>query len=127
MLHVPAPMRALASLSLLAALIGIAGCRRDNSYELCTPGNSYLIGCSAMVGLECTGDPTLTVCTDDITPSQCVEESPARIAYDDDTGSGLCPEAIFVCPPSGRVSVNADPYRDGNTIRCVYDLIDRSP
>ena len=132
MSRVPAPMRfssapLLPALALLAAITALAGCRRDNGYELCTPGNSYLVGCSDMVGVECTGDPTLTVCTDDILPSNCLSTSPERIAFDDDSGSGYCPEAIFVCPASGRVSVNGEPYGRSGSFRCVYDVIDRSP
>jgi len=126
MLRVPAPMRFFSALAFLSGLCALVGCRRDSSYEDCTPGNSYLVGCSAMVGVECTGDPTITVCTDDITPSNCLQTSPERIAFDDDGGSGLCPEAIFICPSSGRVAVNAEPF-GSSSYRCVYDVVDRSP
>jgi hypothetical protein len=119
-------MRALLSLSILAALALTAGCRRDSSYETCTPGNSYLVGCSRNVGLECSGDPTITVCTDDITPSQCLNSVPERIAFNDDSGGTLCSEVTFVCPSSGRVSVNAEPFAS-RSYRCVYDVIDLSP
>ncbi len=121
------PMRLLLALSLLAALGTVTGCRRDSSYEFCTPGNSYLVGCSAEVGVECDGDPTLTVCTDDVSPELCERDSTARIAFDDDGGSGLCPQTTFVCPASGRVAVNAEPYSSTRSYRCVYDVVDLSP
>lgn len=126
MSRVPARMRTLSPLLLLAAVASVAGCRRDASYELCTPGNSYLVGCTRNVGVECSGDPTLTVCTDDITPSQCLSSAPERIAFNDDSGGTLCPEVTFVCPASGRVAVNAEPFAT-RSYRCVYDIADLSP
>lgn len=119
---VPGRMRILLSLSVLLGLSVLGtGCNRSSGYELCTPGDTILIGCTANVGARCTGDPTLAVCEDSVAPESCESSTPTppRLGYVDDV-DGLCPELRVVCPASGRVSVNPEPF-GGRSYTCGWD------
>lgn len=93
---------------LVLVAASVVGCRSTDAYADCEPGESYLAGCSAAVGNACTGDPRIRVCTDAVSPGDCADGRSEEIGYDDDSGDGQCPEAEFVCPPSGRVAVNTE-------------------
>lgn len=111
----------------MGALLGLAavsaGCNRQSGYETCTPGVTYLAGCSGTVGASCTGDPTLSVCEDSVTPEACESTTPRPplLAFDDDSGPGLCPETMFVCPASGRVAINPEPF-SSSSYTCAWDI-----
>lgn len=122
------PFSLILGLSIFSALF--SGCPRNQrgSVESCTPGEGLVIGCDGTQGgLTCTGDPTLTVCDASITavPENCTR-SGSYLAYSDDDGTGLCPLLTTVCPTSGRISINPDPYgRASTTWSCNY-VIDRA-
>jgi hypothetical protein len=119
------------SLLLCLAVIcagSIVGCRRsDARYELCTPGDRLLIGCTINVGERCTGDPTLAVCEDSIAPEACERTSPSPplLAGVDDV-DGLCPEVTVTCPASGRIGINPDPYGSRSYV-CRFAVVSLSP
>ncbi|MGE0789660.1 MAG: hypothetical protein AB7S26_28565 [Sandaracinaceae bacterium] len=86
----------------------LAGCRSQDGYADCTPGFTYRVGCAPPLGVQCNGDPKIHVCSDDVAPGGCSEDSPSVLASDDDSGPDYCPEAEFVCPPSGRVAIRVE-------------------
>lgn len=117
------PFSLILALSIFSVLL--SGCPRSQrgSVETCTPGESLLIGCDGtQSGPTCTGDPTLTICDASIVavPENCTR-SGSYLAYSDDEGSGLCPLLTTVCPTSGRISINPDPFgRSSTSWSCAY-------
>ena len=107
-----------------------SGCRNQRgSVASCTPGESLLIACDDAIGVTCTGDPTLTICDASIisVPENCRSGGSGYLAFNDDSGrSGatLCPRVNAICPSSGSVSINPDPYRSGSTSwSCDYAIV----
>lgn len=127
-----APMRRAPTLLTLivavaASLTALAGCRRHPGGDAgptmtdtgptgrmatCTPGQALVAGCDSTVGVMCTGDPTLAICAGPLDPASCSSSSmmPLLLVYDDDGGDGLCPRAMFTCPPSGSIALQARPF-----------------
>jgi hypothetical protein len=107
-------------ISLMFLASSIAGCRSEDGYADCTPGATYLAGCSDEVGRPCEGDPNIRVCSGDVTPGECDEDVAEELGYDDDSGNDFCPQAQFTCPVSGRVAVH--PESDDRDF-CLFDLL----
>lgn len=113
------------SLALLGALA--SGCRNQRgSIASCTPGESLVIGCDDTVGVTCSGDPTLTICDGAIisVPENCTRGGSGFLAFSDDEGSGFCPLLTTICPSSGSIAINPDPFgRSSTTWSCTYAVI----
>jgi hypothetical protein len=79
----------------------------------CTPGEAITIGCQGCAtGGTCEGDPVLRVC-EGAGPCAAFE----ALASGNDA-CGLCPEAQFVCPPSGEFSALTGSSTAGEPFVC---------
>lgn len=91
----------------------------------CTPGEALMVGCNGSVGPMCTGDPTLTVCDASLVADaeSCARDGAGFLAYNDDSG-GLCPSVAVMCPASGRIAIDANPFSAGSTSwSCAFAVV----
>jgi hypothetical protein len=104
------------SLALLAS-VGCSSRSRPADVVPCSPGAMIQVGCAAEIGRACTRDPAIRVCDGATPPSACVEGAATELAFDDDSGSELCPIAMLLCPASGQITVVPE-----NAGFCSWDI-----
>lgn len=98
------------------------GCGTCASIAACTPGSSWLVGCTSSVGRRCTGDPTLSICDASVVPDpEACSSSGAILAFVDDA-DGLCPEVVVMCPRSGRLAIDTEPFGGSRDFFCEWDV-----
>ena len=56
------------------------------------------------------------------TGEACLRSAPGFIAFDDDSGDASCPRLTAMCPPSGRIAINANPF-GGGMFTCTYAMV----
>lgn len=120
------PSLSRVSVRACAALVGLlaSGCYAthrigDPSADTrCEPTEALLIGCTGTVGTRCTGDPTITVCDGRVAREACSRDRADTLGFNDDA-DGLCPQLSVVCPASGSVTVNVQPF-GGSPFTCTF-------
>jgi hypothetical protein len=130
---------ALCHAATLALLFVVAGCARSHRLEpdaprpdagagcgtcarvvACSPGASVFIGCTSRIGRRCSGDPTLTICDASRLPDpEACSAASDRLAFVDDA-DGLCPETTVICPRSGRLAIDSEPFGSAGTFFCDF-------
>jgi hypothetical protein len=108
----------------------IDGLRRSCGWSLrevgaCEQGEMVEVGCGGCNGRgeACQGDPMMRVCEGEMT--QCLRS--LSLSESNNTCGTNCPQAQFMCPPSGAFTIWLNSNEAGEASQCVYEIYSAPP